>query len=87
MKCKRPMFTSCESKGFIPDFINILASTRYFKQVVLLENETILLSVLLIENFLGKNHVLTALGEQLRTDRAIRYKVCTILYLGLPDSS
>ena len=27
-------FASCESNGLIPDFINMLASTRYFKQVV-----------------------------------------------------
>ena len=26
--------TSCESNGFIPDFISIFAKTKYFKQVV-----------------------------------------------------
>lgn len=27
---------SCESNGLMPDFINMLAKTKYFKQVVLL---------------------------------------------------
>ena len=31
---------SWESNGFIPDFINMLARTKYFKQVVLLQSVT-----------------------------------------------
>lgn len=28
------LLTSCESKGLIPDFMSMLASTKYFRQVV-----------------------------------------------------
>ena len=40
-------FASCESNGLMPDFINILANTRYLRHVVLLKRylENILWSV------------------------------------------
>jgi len=34
-------FASCESNGLIPDFISMLANTRYFRHVVRLQDKHI----------------------------------------------